>query len=117
MDLTHSCKLAENSLWLWTSKKGKFVEGEIARALLHFPNPNGKPNRDVLRPMGNGMDITRRWSDSWIVDFGANMSESDAALYVRPFAHVSEYIKGQSETKWKSTHCGGFMVKHAPHCA
>ena len=48
------------------------------------------PNSDVLKPWVNGMDLTRRPADKWIIDFGAEMSESEAALYEAPFAYVSE---------------------------
>ena len=36
---------------------------------------------DVLKPWVNGMDVTRRPADKWIVDFGWDMSEVGAALY------------------------------------
>ena len=35
----------------------------------------------VRRPWVNGMDMTRRPADKWIVDFGWDMSEAEAALY------------------------------------
>ena len=38
-------------------------------------NPNGRANADVLRPLVNGMDVTRRSADKWIVDFGWEMDE------------------------------------------
>ena len=33
------------------------------------------------------MDVTRRPSDTWIVDFGTVMSEAEVAFYAAPFAH------------------------------
>lgn len=69
------------------------VEGDVARTWLRSPiNPNNRPNSDVLRLWANGMDVVRRWSDRWIVDFGLAMSEEDASLYELPF----EYIKSVS---------------------
>lgn len=41
----------------------------------------------------NGMDVTRRSSDNWIVDFGTSMSLEDAALYERPFGRILERVK------------------------
>jgi len=96
MDLTKSKRLTENQgiSFIGTSKKGKFeISGNIARQWLKQPNPNNKPNSDVLSPWVNGMDITRRFSDSWIVDFGANMPESEAQLYELPFNHVLTNVK------------------------
>ena len=46
----------------------------------------------VRRPWVNGMDMTRRPADKWIVDFGWDMSEAEAALYEAPFGHVKECV-------------------------
>lgn len=72
------------------TKGGAFdVPGELARRWLLLPsNPNGRPNADVLRPWVNGMDVTRRPSDTWIIDFGWKMTEAEAAYYSAPYAHV-----------------------------
>ena len=67
--------------------------GELARTWLRLPtNPNGRSNADVLRPWVNGMDLTRRPAGKWIVDFGWNMSEGEAALYEEPFQHAKEHV-------------------------
>ena len=55
-------------------------------------NPNGRPNADVLKPWINGMDVTRRPAGKWIVDFGWEMNETDAALYEAPFRHARECV-------------------------
>lgn len=55
-------------------------------------NPNGRPNSDVVRPIYNGSDITRRWAGNWVVDF-AGMEQSEAADYLAPFAHVENNVK------------------------
>jgi hypothetical protein len=75
-------------------KAGAFdISGELARQWLKLPNPHGQPNSQVVRPWANGMDITRRPSDTWIVDFGISMPEQDAVLYERPFQYALEHIK------------------------
>ena len=43
----------------------------------------------------------------WIVDFGWETSASQAALYERPFAHVSEYVRPKRLTQEKK---GGKVV-------
>jgi type II restriction/modification system DNA methylase subunit YeeA len=95
-DLTKARRLAENQnvAFMGDTKGGAFdVPGSLARAWLRMPmNPNGRPNSDVLRPWRNGMDITRRHRDMWIVDFGSEMSELDAALYEAPFQHIKEHV-------------------------
>ncbi|WP_448208302.1 class I SAM-dependent DNA methyltransferase [Azospirillum sp. sgz302134] len=75
-------------------KVGPFdVSGDVARPWLNAPqNPNGRPNADVLRPLVNGMDLMRRPSDTWIIDF-AEMVERDACGYEEPFKHLRIHAK------------------------
>ena len=76
------------------TKGGPFdIPGELAREWLRLPaNPNGRPNADVLKPWVNGMDLTRRPAGKWVVDFGWEMEEADAALYEAPFGHIREHV-------------------------
>jgi hypothetical protein len=77
-----------------TKKYGDFdIPGQMARAWLSQPNPNGRPNSDVVKPWRNGQDVTGRLSETWIIDFGADMFEADASLYELPFAHVARRVK------------------------
>ncbi|MDE2703960.1 MAG: N-6 DNA methylase [Gemmatimonadota bacterium] len=96
-DLTKADKLPRNrhTAFIGGYKKGGFdVAGDLAREWLCLPtNPNGRPNADVLKPWFNGMDVTRRPAGKWIVDFGHQASEADAALYEAPFAHILEHVK------------------------
>lgn len=41
----------------------------------------------------NGLDITRRPSDKWIVDFGWKLTLDEAALYEAPFHHCEKNIR------------------------
>ena len=97
IDLTQASRLPENRSvsFLGVNKNGPFdIPGDLAREWLRLPaNPNGQPNADVLKPRINGMDVTRRSSDQWIIDFGSSMGEADAALYEAPFAHVVKHVK------------------------
>jgi type II restriction/modification system DNA methylase subunit YeeA len=96
-DLTKAKRLPENAgvAFMGDTKGGAFdVPGELAREWLRLPvNPNGRPNADVLRPWVNGMDVTRRPADKWIIDFGWTMGESEAALYEAPFAYIAEHVQ------------------------
>ena len=89
------------------------IPGELARQWLKLPNPHGRPNSDVLRPWANGMDVTRRPSDTWIIDFGVNRPESDAALYEAPFQHTFQHVKPMRETNRREAYRqnGGFTGK------
>ena len=96
-DLTKAVQLRRNakSAFMGDKKNGPFdIPGELARSWLQLPaNPNGRPNADVLKPWVNGMDLTRRPSGKWIIDFGFEEEESEAALYEIPFAHIAKHVK------------------------
>lgn len=96
-DMTTAKPLAENMgvASVGTQKNGQFdIDGTRARAWLQLPsNPNGKPNSDVVRPWCNGQHITGRPTDTWVVDFGTEMSEAEAAYYSTPFAYVAEHVR------------------------
>ena len=96
IDLTVAGRIPANAgvAFMGDTKGGPFdVPGDLAREWLRLPaNPNGRRNADVLKPWVNGMDLTRRPAGKWIVDFGWEMSEADAALYEAPFAHAKEHV-------------------------
>ena len=96
VDLTKAQRLCRNIgiAFMGDTKGGPFdVPGEQAREWLREPaNPNGRPNSDVLKPWVNGMDLTRRPADKWIVDFGWSMMQEEAALYEAPFQHTKEHV-------------------------
>ena len=96
LDLTGAKPLNENGAvsFVGIQKSGPFdVAGALARSWLTEPlNANGRPNSDVLRPHRNGLDITRRCRDIWLIDFG-DRNESEAAFYAGPFAYASERVK------------------------
>jgi len=80
--------------FLGIMKAGAFdINIPMALEWLKSPNPNGRPNSDVLRPRVNAMDILRRTGGGWIVDFGCDSLVSDMAQYEQPFGHVLEKVK------------------------
>lgn len=97
IDLTCAARLpAMQSLcFQGTIKGGSFdIAGQLARDWIAQPiNPNGLANRDVVKPWTNGMDITRRPSDTWVIDFGVNMPLSEAALFEIPFEHLQKHVQ------------------------
>lgn len=95
-DVTKAKRLAWNSdiCFMADTKGGAFDIGEpSALAMMRAPNPNGRPNSDVLVPWVNGLDITRRNRGMWIIDFGCDTPLEAAALYELPMRHVEEYVK------------------------
>jgi type II restriction/modification system DNA methylase subunit YeeA len=76
------------------TKGGPFdIDAATAERMLAAPlNPSGRPNSDVVVPWINALDITRRPRNMFIIDFGVDMPESDAALYEMPFEYVKEHV-------------------------
>ena len=102
LDITKARRLPENAglAFMGDTKGGPFnIPGALARQWLALPtNPNGQPNGDVVRPWVNGLDITRRPRDMWIIDFGVGMAEDDAALYEAPFEYVRQHVQPMRAT-------------------
>ena len=95
VDLTQARRILKNTgiSFQGPVKVGPFdIPGELAREWLQLPaNPNRRPNSDVLKPWINGMDITRRPTGRWIIDF-AQMSETEAGFYEEPFRYVRNHV-------------------------
>lgn len=96
LDLTVASPLKSNleTSFIGTQKGGSFeIDGRVARKWLQQPNVNAQSNAKVLAPWANGQTITGRTTDDWIVDFGVQTSESDAAQYQLPFEYVLQNVK------------------------
>jgi type II restriction/modification system DNA methylase subunit YeeA len=107
-NLTTARRLPENAgvAFMGDTKGGAFdVPGELARQWLLLPsNANGRPNADVLRPWANGMDVARRPSDTWIIDFGWTMTEAVAAYYAAPYSHIAHHVRPVRATNKRETY-------------
>lgn len=100
INLTEAKALPENSGMAFQGpvKVGPFdIPGYLARQWLLKPNASGALNSVVLRPWANGQDIARRNSDTWIIDFGATMTEAEASKFEEPFSHVMAHVKPMRE--------------------
>ncbi len=96
IDLTRVGRLRENLgiAFMGDTKGGPFdIDADVAAAMLAAPNPHGRSNAEVVRPWVNGLDLTRRPRGMWIIDFGTDMPEADAALYEAPFEYVKRHVK------------------------
>ena len=118
VDLTVVRRLFENAnvAFMGDTKGGPFdVAGDQARAWLRLPaNPNGRTNADVLKPLVNGMDLTRRPAGKWIVDFGLKMSAEDAALYEEPFRWVKEHVWPAWDKQREAERRNQWWLHHRP---
>jgi type II restriction/modification system DNA methylase subunit YeeA len=96
LDLAQAHRLPANSGWAFIgdSKGGPFeLDPATAAALLRSPNPDGRPNGDVVKPWANGLDIGGRPRHFHIIDFGTDMLEGDAALYEAPFEYARAQVR------------------------
>ena len=94
-DVTAARRLNANQgvAYIGTTKKAPLdIAEEIALTLLHSPSPNARPNSDVIVPYLNAGGLVRRDPHTWLIDFGANFSEEQAAQYEAPFAKVEENV-------------------------
>ena len=99
-DLTQAKRLDETAgiSFAGEKKHGPFeITREVAECMLSQPNVHGKPNSDVVKPWIIGRDINQNSRDMWIIDFGTNTPESDAAMYEVPFEHVRSVVKPQRD--------------------
>jgi hypothetical protein len=85
--------------YLGVMKAGAFDIAEtVALEMARQPNPHAKPNSDVLRPRLNARDIVQRVSPRWLIDFGCNMTEPNAALYEEPWRHIVKHVRPERIT-------------------
>ena len=71
------------------------------------PNPNGRPNSDVLQPFIKAEDIIGRPRNMRIIDFGVGTSENEAMLYVTPYEYLRDQVqphraemRSASDVRW-----------------
>ena len=102
-DLTVAVPLIENANMAFqgTIKSGSFdISQALAQQmLLASGNSNKRSNRDVIRPWINGMDITSRPRNMWIIDFGVDTPFELASQYEAPFEYVKRFVKDTREAQ------------------
>ena len=77
--------------WIGVAQKSNFDPGLSAVSWLGEPNINGKPNSDVLRIIFNALDLTRRPSWRWNVDF-VMKDQTNSILYEKPYEWVLSHV-------------------------
>jgi type II restriction/modification system DNA methylase subunit YeeA len=96
LDLTRAGRLHDNAgiAFQGVTLGGPFdVSHLMAEHLLSTPNPDGRSNSDVVRPIINAQDITAGSRHAWAIDFGSDMSEGEAALYEAPFEYALKHVR------------------------
>jgi len=97
VDVNTAIRLMENDQIVFpgTKKYGDFdIDYETAQTFLAAQNnPNGRPNRDVIKPWRNGSDLVGKNKNKWIIDFGVQMTEGQASQYELPYEYVKTQVK------------------------
>ena len=96
VDVTQARRLPENAniSFMGDIKVGPFeLSEELAAEMLSQSNPHNKPNSDVVKRWMTGWDLNRVSRNMWIIDFGVNLPENEAALYEMPFEYVQLNVK------------------------
>ena len=97
IDLTKMVQLSENAhiAYRGIMKNGPFdLDQETANMMLAAPkNVNGRMNQDVVVPYVSADDLITSRRDRWLIDFGIDMSEKEAAEYESPFEYLRRYVK------------------------
>lgn len=89
----------QNLSFMGDSKGGRFeITQNEALELMRAPNPHDRPNSDVIVPWVGGLDINSRNRGLYIIDFGARMSEVEAARYELPFQRLKELVWPKRQT-------------------
>ncbi len=107
LDLTTAAQLAVNLgvAFMGDTKGGPFeIPAHFAREMLVAHNPDGRPNRDVIRPWVNGEDVNGRNRGLWIIDFGTDIREVEAALYEAPFEYVKRVVRPMRDASRTTIH-------------
>jgi len=103
LDTTRALKLSENDnlAFIGTQKGGDFdISAKKAKEMLDASPENAQ----IVRPWLNSKNIVDEPKSMWIIDFGAYMSQEDAAKYQLPFAYVREKVFPQRENLTRSNH-------------
>ena len=119
-DVTQAKTLTENAniSFMGITQIGPFeITGELAAEMLRQGNPHGKPNSDVVKRWMIGRDINQRSRDMWIIDFGVDMPETEAALYEAPFEHLRANVKPERDNHKDSRIRGNWWRLGAPRGA
>ena len=93
-NITQAIALPENAniCFMGPSPKAPFdIDETLAHQMLSAPNPHGKPNSDVVRPVASAIDLVQSSREKWTIDF-ALMEISEASLYEMPFEYVKRVV-------------------------
>ena len=96
VDITAAQPLSENQGigFRGNQKGGPFdVDEKTALSMIAAVNKSQRSNSDVVKRWWNGIDLTRRTRNMWLIDFGPTMPLDEAMMYELPIEHVRKYVE------------------------
>lgn len=100
-DVARATQLSENTNLAFQGVvlRGQFnLPGDLARKMIVTPNKNSNyRNQDVIKPRYNGIDITRRPLDEYVIDFGLDTPLVEAQKYELPFDYVFQNVYAERQ--------------------
>lgn len=120
LDLNLARSLKENLgiAFMGDTKGGAFdVTAEQAARMLAAKNPDGRPNSGVVRPRVNGLVTKGGAAKTWIIDFGVDMSEGEAALYEAPFEYIRWLVKPERDKNRRASYRERWWIHVEPRPA
>ena len=96
VNVVHANSLMENQniAYRGNQKGGAFdIDEATAKKLMEIPNVSGRSNSDVIKSWWNGLDITRRPRNMWLIDFGPDMPLEEAEQYEAPMEYIRKHVK------------------------
>jgi hypothetical protein len=91
---TANCLDVNLDIWCYGSQqKAKFdISTDVAVQMLQEPNAWGMPNSDVIRISLGARQMTQRTGDTYVIDFGQELSQEVVSRYELPFEWVKTTI-------------------------
>lgn len=115
-DISQARKLRENEgiAFQGVIKSNDFVVNEqLAKGWIAMTSSKSlRDNKDILKPILTGRDVTGHNSGNWVIDFGVDMPDREAMKYMFPYEYLRKKIapdESDTGTWWLFQNAGPAM--------
>lgn len=122
-DVSKARKLRENEgiAFQGVIKSNDFIVGEekAKRWILMTSGDETYDNKDILRPIITGRDLTGRNAGNWVIDFGVDMPHREAMKYMFPYEYLRKVVgpdDDDSDRWWLFQNAGSAMRAALSDC-
>ncbi len=118
IDLTNAKLLEENDgiafIGIQTGGRFELSRDEAAFMLRSPSNANGRRNSEVIRPFVNGSNIRKSGQSQFIIDFGTEMSEREAAYFELPYSQIRTRVRPKRLKLRRRNHAEKWWIHEEP---